>query len=187
MARYRRQYKGMKIKFKIPFLGEMEHTWEPDEAEIKAAWEMYVELVTRVSVVGLPSGEGLLREALSSLYTIFGTTRQILRSYGPSVATPSGDSDISFGQIAVTVLNDVLRPFLTKWHPLLLDYENQRASGVSPVEHESAWPSREDARRELDGVRLMLRQYADLLASVAGVPSLVSKSEGEIAIRRIIG
>ena len=58
-------------------------TWEPNDAERLAAWELYVELITRVAVVPLPAGEGLLREALTSLYTLFGATRDILRRARP--------------------------------------------------------------------------------------------------------
>ena len=38
-------------------------TWEPNDDEGKAAWELYVELVTRIAVVPLGGEEGLLREA----------------------------------------------------------------------------------------------------------------------------
>lgn len=38
-----------------------------------------MELVTRIAVVPLGSGEGILREALTSLHQLFGVTREILR------------------------------------------------------------------------------------------------------------
>ena len=38
------------VSLKLPFLGDINGTWEPDEAEQRVAWEMYVELVTRVSL-----------------------------------------------------------------------------------------------------------------------------------------
>jgi hypothetical protein len=60
--------KAIKIKFSLPWIGEIGGEWEPDESEVKAAWELYVELVTRISVVELKPGQGLLREALGSLY-----------------------------------------------------------------------------------------------------------------------
>ncbi|SRR5260370_26209430 len=69
--------KGVTVSLKLPFLGTINGIWEPDEVEQQAAWEMYVELITRVSLVELQPGEGLLHEALSSLYTLFDTTRKI--------------------------------------------------------------------------------------------------------------
>jgi hypothetical protein len=77
--------KQVQVKLAIPFIGEISGIWEPDEAERRAAWELYVELVTRVAVVQLGPVEGLLREALSSLREVFGITREILRRYGPAV------------------------------------------------------------------------------------------------------
>ena len=41
---------------------------------------MYIELVTRIAVIELRPEEGLLREALSSLYSLFDTTRKIFTS-----------------------------------------------------------------------------------------------------------
>lgn len=54
--------------------------------ERDAAWELYVEVVTRIAVVELKPGEGSLREALSSLSSPFATTRDILRKYGQRLA-----------------------------------------------------------------------------------------------------
>ena len=32
---------------KLPGIGGIQGTWEPDESEIRAAWELYVEMITR--------------------------------------------------------------------------------------------------------------------------------------------
>jgi len=170
---------SVKVALTLPYLGGIEGTWQPDETEQRAAWEMYVELVTRISVVELQPDEGLLREALSSLYSIFGTTRKILREYGPSVARPKGKSDISFGYLAVAILNGVLRPVLAKWHPLLLHYESTKPGSVSPVEHEQHWENGDQLRQILNDVRRVLIKYDDILAEVAKVPSLIIQTAQE--------
>lgn len=166
------KFTGVKVSLTLPFIGGVEGTWKPDESERNAAWEMYVELITRISVVELKSDEGLLREALSSLYTLFGTTRTILRKYGPSIAQPKGKDDLSFGYLAVAILNTVLRPVLAKWHPMLLDYESTRSGSVSPLEHERAWDKHDELRQVLNDVRGILIEYTDLLAQVTEVPPL---------------
>lgn len=166
---------SVKVSLNLPYIGGIEGTWKPDENERKAAWEMYVELVTRISVAELRPGEGLLREALTSLYTLFSTTRAILRQYGPSIAKPKGKGSLSFGYIAVAILNTVLRPALAKWHPLLLDYENHKDTSVSPLEHEKNWDKHDELRQHLNDVRLSLIEYANILATVAKVPSLITQ------------
>jgi hypothetical protein len=164
---------SVKVRLKLPYIGGVEGTWEPDQSERDAAWEMYVELITRISVAELKPNEGLLREALSSLYTLFDTTRKILRKYGPTVAKPKGRGNLSFGYLDVAILNVVLRPTLAKWHPLLLDYENTKKDAVSPLEHETMWDKSAELRQELNNVRKLLTEYADILAKVAEVPSLI--------------
>ena len=150
-------------------------TWKPDESERQAAWEMYVELITRISVQELHPEEGLLREALSSLYTLFDTTRKILRNYGPSIAQPKLNGNLSFGYLAISILNYSLRPLLAKWHPLLLNYEKNRESSVSIVDHEKKWNKYKELRGEIERVRSELNEYANLLANVANVPPIHSQ------------
>jgi hypothetical protein len=168
--------KSIKVKFKLPGT-EIEGTWEPDETERWAAWELYVELVTRTTVVDLKDDEGSLREALSSYHSLFDTTRRILRQYGPAVAIPKPGSNVSFGQLAVPVLNQVLRPVLGKWHPLLTDWEKSRneKGQVSPIEHERNWPHNQELRDILRAMRPTLTAYSRILEEVAEVPSLIGQ------------
>jgi hypothetical protein len=161
------------VKLKFPFVGELTGTWEADEAQQRAAWELHVELVTRIAVVKLPDDEGLLREALSSLHSLFATTREILRRNGPEVARPSKVGRLTFATIAVAVLNAVLRPVLAKWHPLLQHHEASRPAAKSIWEHERDWSRAAELREVLAKVRPVVRAYAELLATGAGVPSLI--------------
>lgn len=177
--------KQFKVHISFPGGGPgISGTWKPDQHEREAAWEMYIELVTRVTAVELEPGEGLLREALTSYYSLFATTRQILREHGPVVALPKGSSAdrLSFGEIAVAILNEVVRPLLANWHPRLLHYEAQRLSSMSPFEHERAWVEGAELRRQMNEVRETLVMYAELLAQIARVtpltrqPTLIASS-----------
>lgn len=108
---------------------------------------------------------GFLREALNSLYSLFATTRETLRTAGPKV----GASHNSVGGIAIAVLNNGLRPFLTKWHPALEEWEAQRPNGVSKKVHEQSWTEAQNLRKELDKIRCDLEEYAKALAKISGV------------------
>mgnify|MGYP006450492651 CR=1 FL=1 len=112
-----------KFKVNLGFIG-VETTWEVNELQKKAAWEMYVELATRITTAQLK--EGLLREDLTSYYSLFGTTRELLKKYGPAIATPAKLNDTTLGHLAVNILNKVVRPVLAKWHPELQDWEQQK-------------------------------------------------------------
>lgn len=164
-----------RVTVKLP--GIVEGEWVASRGQKAAAWEMYVELVTRIAVQPLAANEGLLREALASLYTLFGETRRILRAYGPEVAKPERKKLLSFGGIAVDVLNVWLRPVLAAWHPRLQDHESRRPAGASALQHEQAWPAAVELRATLEELRVRLVSYADLLAEVCEVPSLHARPE----------
>ena len=54
-----------KVSVSLPFgIGSVE--WEVDQKQSRAAWSLYVELVTRIAVEPLKADEGLVREALNS-------------------------------------------------------------------------------------------------------------------------
>jgi hypothetical protein len=153
-----------KVSVNLPFgIGGAE--WEADSTERKAAWAIYVELVTRIAVEDLGEDEGVLREALNSLYALFSITRQILREAGPDV----GASRESVGGIAIAVLNKGLRPFLSVWHPALQQWEAQRPLNMSPQEHEKLWPRHHELRTAIKELNLGMKQYAEALAVIIGV------------------
>lgn len=158
--------KASKLVVGLPFnLGQLELV--PDEAQQRAAWELYVELATRITVQPLDVDEGLMRDALSSLYSVFASTREILRQAGPSVAHGPN----SFGPMAIEVLNKGLRPFLAKWHPLLLSHEQKRLPEVSAGDHERSWERAAEFREELSRVQSQMLIYTEALGKIAGVKS----------------
>ena len=66
----------------------------------------------------------------------------------------------------------LFEPNRARWHPLLLAWEVNRPATQSAADHEAAWPTNAAMRSELAAVQTILRSYADLLGTVAGVPSL---------------
>jgi hypothetical protein len=127
------------------------------EAEARAAWSLYVELATRVAVRPL-GGQGFAREALTSMYTLFGMTREVLRQAGPEIA----EGPDALGPLAIRILNEGLRPFVTRWHTELRGFEESNGG-------ETAWPLRAEFDRDLERVQAELGKYVDVLAQLAGV------------------
>lgn len=160
----KQKVKATRLSVGLPFnLGSLE--FENDEAQQRAAWALYVELSTRIAVQSLEQEDGIMREALTSLYNVFNITRQILKEAGPDIAQGSN----SLGVIAIDVLNKGLRPFLVKWHPMLKQYEEKKPSGLTTVEHERAWEHAKKLREELEKVRQQMLIYVDALGKIAGI------------------
>lgn len=133
-------------------LGFVEAEFVAQEIDRRAAWELFVELATRVSTQSLPDMQGSEKQSLSSLYALFPTTREILKHHGPSAQNSA--------RIAIAVLNVVLRPFLTRWHA--------KFERGDPLDELTC----KQFRQELALMRVDLLEYANVLARVADVEQL---------------
>ncbi len=151
-------------------VGQVKGFLYPSPAERAAAYELLIELSTRNTATNVGS-DASLRDALSSLYAMFDITRQILRKHGAEASKGSG-GNLSLAVIAVRVLNDVFRPVLSKWHPLLKSYEDKRPAEVTSVEWENRWALGESCRSELGAMRASVIAYMDTLGRIAGAGSL---------------
>jgi hypothetical protein len=137
------------LKIKTPFL-EME--WNPQEADKNAAWDMYIELLTRITTQPLADQHGDEKTALDSIYSLFPITRQIIKD--------NGRDCIEFTKIAIIILNQKIRPFTAKWHKLSLEgaFENEEQCKIF--------------RQELRDLQNILSTYSAMLADMADVEDL---------------
>ena len=73
-----------------------------------AAYELYVEISTRISSTKLPEGLGCDSAALDSVYSLFNSWRIICKQHGVNGIVFLDHSKVFF--------NEIIRPFTTKWH-----------------------------------------------------------------------
>jgi hypothetical protein len=133
-------------------LGFLEGEFAPRDPDRAAAWDLYIELLTRVTTQYLAPADGDEATALESVHALFPLTREILKRHG------SGSGE--FAKLAIPVLNQVIRPFTAKWHRLGL---------VGAFKD----PARcADFRDELTRLQRLLRSYAGALAAMADVEDL---------------
>ena len=144
------------LKLNIGFLNA---EFKPNDPDREAAWELYIELLTRVSTQYLPPESGDEKAALDSIHTIFPMTREILRKHGSGCA--------QFAKLAIPVLNQIVRPFTSKWHRLAL------CGGFKDLEKCG------DFRRELADVQALLQLYTRALSSMANVEDLTQLEANE--------
>ena len=137
------------LKIKAPF-PEME--WNPSEPDKVAAWELYIELLTRITTQELDVHGGDEKTALESIYSLFPTTRSIIKE--------NGRDCVEFTKIAVVVLNQMVRPFTARWH---------RASLGGAFEDPAV---RAEFRTALQELQAVLRRYTAMLSEMAGVEDL---------------
>lgn len=156
-------YKTKAVSISLPFgIGSV--SFEANDAEQRAAWELYFEFVTRVSQRNFDREHSRLRAALSSLHSLFGTTREVLRKAGPDVA----HGDESLGPLAIKILNLGLAPYLTKWHHKLEAHEQENDPRQVPdFEHERSWAEFENAVSELEELQSDLAEYVNALGEIS--------------------
>ena len=148
-SKWLEQWSMTSLKVKLLYL-EME--WQPKDEDKAAAWELYVELLTRITTQPLMYGHGDEQTALTSVYSIFSITREVIKR--------NGRHCIEFTKIAVLVLNQKIRPFTAKWHKLALEGAFDSPSKCAQF------------RSELAELQVILRVYTQMLAHMADVEDL---------------
>lgn len=137
------------LKIKAPFL---EMDWNPAEPDRDAAWELYIELLTRITTQPLGDEDGDEKTALNSIFSLFSMTRTIIKSHGRDC--------IEFTKLAIVVLNQIIRPFTAKWHKISINkgFDDEKVC----IEF----------RSELVELQKYLLIYTKMLADMAGVEDL---------------
>ncbi|MEQ9411261.1 MAG: patatin-like phospholipase family protein [Fuerstiella sp.] len=121
--------------------------WQPSPEDKAAAWELYVELRTRISSQPLHFLSGDEVTALDSLYSLFKTIRDLQKKQGPDAFHTACFTNI--------VLNSVIRPVTARWHKLKLEGKLAQED------------LRREFRRDLQGVQEHIRKFQKLLLKIA--------------------
>lgn len=125
------------------------------DVDRQAAWDLYIELITRITTQPLDEESGNEQTALDSVFGIFKLTRDILHKTGPKAA--------NFAKVAVLVLNKVIRPFTAKWHKLSM------ANAFQDEEERKAF------RADLKALQENILTYTDILSAIAGLDENIER------------
>ena len=123
--------------------------WAPQEADRGLAWDIYVELMTRITTQKLDDNEGDDETALKSVYTLFGLSREYMHRHGVRGANTAA--------LLTAYLNQKVRSFTAKWHKRSID-EKWKENTNQP---------HPEFRTELKALQPILRQLADALSHLA--------------------
>jgi len=140
-----------------PIEGNPHAESNPTDNNRKAAWDLYVEMETRIITQPLDPEHGDEKTALDSVYSLFQTTREILHAQGPDC--------VVFAKIAIEILNQKVRPFTAEWH---------RKSLAGAFDDPTACTEFRDAHESL---RVVLCAYTRTLAVMAGIEDITYLSE----------
>lgn len=146
----------------VPILGSA--TFRMTDCHREVGWKVFVEAVTRVAVQDLGRQDGLLREALESLQTFFTLARNELKTLAPTLSTGK-KSSATVEMYVLMMLNQGLRPFLSRWHPRLKQWEMQELP-------EASWPLAALCRQDLLATQTRMLTFTRGLGRILRVPQL---------------
>jgi hypothetical protein len=122
-------------------------TSEPCDQDRAVAWQIYVELRTRISTQPLHFLDGDEETALTSLYNLFQPSRELLEKHGPEAYRAAA--------VVEAMLNKSVRRFTAKWHRKKVAGELIRDDACREL------------RAELRALQNELREYEQLLYAIA--------------------
>lgn len=130
----------------------------PDAAPAHALW---VQLATRITTRPLHYRSGEEEAAVASLTSLFDKARELLEQH-PQAA--------QFRALALSLLNDLLRPRTARWHGWLTAEGNLGDASGPPAPRFRDEQTRRLFRRELRELQPQLLALQQRLAEMAGIP-----------------
>lgn len=140
------------VRLNLPLVNSISGSWDVTDPERLAAWETYVEIITRIVQPQTGFSQRDIVWELDCLEALLNKMRDILKKYGPAVGQVVRPNDLSFAHLSLTVINVVLRPVLAKGEKIKGGQSGQK-----------------DFSRELDSVYAVLIDYCNILAQAADV------------------
>ena len=146
---------GAKLGF-----GDQKISFKPNNTDRQIAYSIWVELSTRK--VGLPIDmeNDVIAEVYDSWYAFFAVTRELIK--GIPVSKVRGNSTSQIVNLSVEVLNEGLRPHLTKWQARFRHwYERQmeNKTDADPQELQKKFPAYDELVKDLLEVNQRLIAY----------------------------
>ncbi|MED1790630.1 MULTISPECIES: hypothetical protein [Brevibacillus] len=134
--------------------------------EMDIAWKLYVQLTTRKAAIPV-SEDDIIIEIYDSWYELFKSTREYLVAL-PAQVLEGNENAQSIVNLSTEVLNQGLRPHLTKWQGKYRRWYDSQAQdpankNVSPQEIQVRYPHYKELIADIKRVNIELIKYAEEL------------------------
>lgn len=141
-------------------LGDHKISFKPNDTDRQIAYSIWVELSTRK--IGLPIDveDDVIAEIYDSWYAFFGVTRELIKNIPVSKVRRGSTGKII--NLSIEVLNEGLRPHLTKWQARFrhwFDQQMEKKSDASPQEVQKRFPKYDELCVDLLAVNERLIKY----------------------------
>jgi hypothetical protein len=135
------------------------------------AYKLWVELSTRKIGLSIDYDNDVIIEIYNSWYEFFRITRELIKSV-PINKIRKNESSYQLVEVAIEVLNEGIRPHLTKWQAkfrkwYFIESEKAENKGISPQELQKRFSGYEELIADMKRVNANLIRYKEILQKIA--------------------
>jgi hypothetical protein len=143
---------------------------KPNFEDVQIAYKLWVELSTRKIGLPIDPEHDVIMDIYDSWYEFFKLTRELIKNI-PINKIRNNDSTKSIVKISIEVLNEGLRPHLTKWQAKYrrwyrIKSENKDES-ISPQQLQKTFPEYDQLIEDMLKINKNLINYREVLRSIA--------------------
>lgn len=148
-------------------------TLKPNDTDKTIAYKIWVELSTRKIGLEIDFEDDVIIEIYDSWFTFFSVTRELIKDVPASKFSRAETEAII--RLSMDVLNDGIRPHLTKWQARFRHWyeqklEKSRNDDVSPQDLQQQYPHYEELRDDLIQVNQRLIKYRERMHQLIAGP-----------------
>jgi len=158
-------------------IGSQKIKIKPNHSDMQIAFKLYVELSTRKIGIPIDFEHDVIVEIYNSWYEFFKITRELIREI-PVTKIRNCQSTKDITRISIDVLNNGLRPTLTKWQARYRrwyekEIESESNESLSPQDIQKKYPHFLELKNEMQAVNNNLIQYRKKLKDLAIGPDKI--------------
>ena len=166
-----RKVKAYEIDEAVIGIGDQKVKIKPNYQDMQIAYKLWVELSTRKIGLEIDLENDVIKEIYNSWYEFFKLTRELIKDI-PVSKIRKDESTKELVRIAIEVLNEGLRPHLTKWQARFRRWYNtgidkEENKNLSPQEIQKKYPEYEKLTKEMIEVNHKLIEYRKILRQLA--------------------
>ena len=166
-----RKVKAYEIDEAVIGIGDQKVKIKPNYQDMQIAYKLWVELSTRKIGLEIDLDNDVIKEIYDSWYEFFKLTRELIKDI-PVSKIRKDESTKELVRIAIEVLNEGLRPHLTKWQARFrrwynTEIEREENKNLSPQEIQKKYPEYENLTKEMIEVNHQLIEYRKILRQLA--------------------
>ena len=143
----------------------------PNDQDLQIAYQLWVELSTRKIGLSIDNENDVVVELYNSWYNFFRIARELIKSV-PVSKVRRNSSTREIINISFKILNEALRPHLTKWQARFRNWyqiEKDSNPSLSPQDLQRSFPEYAELEKDMLRVNKILISYKKLLERLINV------------------